>query len=157
MSDDESQMTDFSSMEIRNERFNNSLFNNNDTNSVKGHHRVFRKINNKTVPIYLYTTRYTPNSKIRNAVSGFGDKQVVVGRAKYEDSFFKVVLATGELGKDPYGNHLYYDSPEQYEKHFYTTVDKKIKDNWWQRYRFNQKIIDKELYDDIQPEFTIIH
>lgn len=160
--DDESlnlSMSDYSSMEIRNERFNNSLFNNNDTNVLvkDGHCRIFRKVNNKTVPIYIYTTRYSPGSKIHNAVSGLGDKRVVVGKAKDEDSFFKISLSTGELGKIPYGKHLYYDSPEQFEKHFYTTVDKRIKDNWWKKYRLNQKMIDKEFDDITRPEFTIIH
>ena len=158
--DDESQnlsMSDYSSIDIRNERFNNSIFNNNDTNVTvdKGHHRIYRKVNNKTVPIYIYTTRYTPGSRIRNAVSGFSDKHIVVG-TKDEDLFFKVSLSTGELGGNPYGNHLYYDSPEQYEKHFYTTIhDKRIKDTWWKKYRLNQK--NKELDDINRPEFTIIH
>ena len=164
--EDESQMlsmSDYSSIDIRNERFNNSMFNNNnnknDTNLlVKGHHRIFRKVNNKTVPIYIYTTRYTPGSKIHNAVSGFSDKHIVVGKASDEDQFFKVSLSTGELGKDPYGTHLYYDSPEQYEKHFYTTIqDKRIKDAWWKKYRLNQKMINKEFEDTNRPEFTVIH
>jgi len=161
--DDESQnlsMSDYSSIDVRNERLNNSIFNNNDTSVIvdKGHHRIFRKVNNKTVPIYIYTTRYTPGSRIRNAVSGFSDKKIVVGNAKDEDLFFKVSLATGELGNNSYGKHLYYDSPEQYEKHFYTTIhDKRIKDNWWKRYRLNQKNINKELDDINRPEFTTIH
>jgi hypothetical protein len=145
-------ISDYSSMEIRNEKYNNNLFKSDVV--VRGYNRVFRKVNNKKVPIYLYTTRYTPGSKIRNAVTGFGDKHIVVGKEIDENLFFKVGLSTGELGNDSYGTHLYFDSPEQYEKHFYTTIDKKIKDAWWIRYRLNQNNIDKELE---QPEYTIIH
>ena len=153
-------ISDDSSIEIRNERFNNSLFKNNDDKKliVKGHYRVFRKVNNKSVPIYIYTTRYTPGSRIHNAVSGFSDKHFVVGKKKDEFSFFKVTFATGELGQDNYGTHLYYDSPEQYEKHFYTTIqDKRIKDAWWIRYRLNQKMIEKEFEDSNRQEYTVIH
>lgn len=150
-------ISDYSSVEIRNDKFNNNMFKNkNDTNiMVKGYHRVFRKVNNKKIPIYLHTTRYTPGSKIRNAISGFGDRNIVVGRN--ENLFFKVGMCTGELGKDPYGTHLYYDSPEQYEKHFHTYIDKKTKDLWWVKYRSLQQIIDNELENKNISGYTIIH
>lgn len=151
-------MSDYSSVEIRNERFNNTLFKNDTTVMIQGYHRVYRKVNKKKVPVYLYTTRYTPGSKIRNAVSGFGDKKIVVGKAKDEDVYFKVCLSTGELGQTPYGTHLYYDSPEQYEKHFYTTIqDKRIKEAWWNKHKLNQINIEKEFEDTSRPEYTIIH
>ena len=145
-------ISDYSSVEIRNGR--SDLFKNKSDIIGKEYNRVLRKKNHKMIPIYFYTTRYTPGSKIRNAVSGFGDKTIVVGRAKDEYSFFKVGFATGELGKEPYGTHLYYDSPEQYEKHFNTTIQDKIKDAWWVRYRLNQKIMDSEIE---RHEHTIIH
>jgi hypothetical protein len=75
----------------------------------------------------FYTTKYTPGSRIRNAETGFYEN-VLVGRSG-EYNYFKVSLS-GQLGQNPQSKHLYYDSPQQYEKHFQVIVDSKIKDNF---------------------------
>jgi hypothetical protein len=69
-------------------------------------------------------------SRIRNAVTGaYYDS--IVGTAD-EDLFFKVVDSTGHKGrKEPL--MLYYDSPEQYERHHYTSVSHNVKQNWIKR------------------------
>ncbi len=69
-------------------------------------------------------------SRIRNAVTGaYYDS--IVGTAD-EDLFFKVVDSTGHKGrKEPL--MLYYDSPEQYERHHYTSVSHNVKQNWVKR------------------------
>ena len=91
----------------------------------------------KPTKIELYRTSRAPNQQIRNAVTGIRENLKV---GKFEsDLLFKVILATGETGANP--EHLYFDSPEQYEKHFNVTVpinDKKI----WQKkynYEFNKR------------------
>ena len=69
-------------------------------------------------------------STIRNAISGsyyYGDR---VG-TKQEDSYFKVSISTGEFGRDSVV--LFYDSPEQYERHMYTTVDPDDKNRWLEK------------------------
>jgi len=69
-------------------------------------------------------------TRIRNAVTGVY-YDFIVGSAD-EDIFFKVTDATGRNGrKDPL--MLYYDSPEQYENHHFTSVSPEIKQKWYKR------------------------
>jgi hypothetical protein len=66
-------------------------------------------------------------STIRNAISGsyyHGDR---VG-SKNEDFYYKVGISTGDVGRDSIT--LFYDSPEQYERHMYTTVSSEHKQMW---------------------------
>jgi hypothetical protein len=66
---------------------------------------------------------------IRNAISGsyyYGD---IVG-SKREDLYYKVGISTGD-GKDSIV--LFYDSPEQYERHMYTVVDSENKQRWLEK------------------------
>lgn len=53
-------------------------------------------------------------------------------KAKYgskdEDGLFSVILSTGETGQTP--PILFYDNPEQYEKHFDTYLSKETKQRW---------------------------
>ena len=48
-----------------------------------------------------------------------------------EDLFFSVILATGEFGQN--APTLFYDNPEQYERHFFTKVSQKSKDMWTEK------------------------
>jgi hypothetical protein len=76
-------------------------------------------------------------STIRNAISGsyyYGDR---VG-SKQEDLYFKVSISTGELGKDSVV--LFYDTPEQYERHMYATVDSETKQMWLEK-QVNVKLV----------------
>ena len=84
----------------------------------------------KNVKIELYRTSCSPGTQIRNAVSGLHDN-MRVGKLD-EDLYFKVNLAQGKAY--PEVTHLYYESPEQYERHFYTTVPKLEKDKWLAKY-----------------------
>jgi hypothetical protein len=86
--------------------------------------------------IIVYTTRTSPDAKIRHAMYGtfFSDR---VGSME-EYKYFKVALATGEL--DCNTNHLYYDSPEEYEQHFGCTLSSSSKHAWKER---------NGIYDDI--------
>jgi hypothetical protein len=66
-------------------------------------------------------------SLIRNAVTGLR-YDIFVG-SKEESTLFKVTDATGYNGKkDPLT--LFYDSPEQYEKHHFTNVSTESKQQW---------------------------
>lgn len=67
---------------------------------------------------------------IRNAVTGV-KYPYRVGSAD-EDLFFRVIEASGRNGrKEPL--MLYYDTPEQYENHQFTTVDQPLKEKWLYR------------------------
>ena len=91
---------------------------------------VYRKksVHDVKSAVRFFTTRYTPGSLIRNAVTG-SVEPVRVGSAD-ERTYFKVGLSTGELGNDAYGRHLYYDSPDQYERHFGVRLAADITANW---------------------------
>jgi hypothetical protein len=73
---------------------------------------------------------------IRNAVTGIRTNFIV--GSKDEDLFFKVNKTTGNnQRKEPL--ILYYDSPEQYEKHHLTSVQNVIKKKWIERTLYTQK------------------
>ena len=66
-------------------------------------------------------------SGIRNAVTGVR-YNFIVGTAE-QDLFFKVIDSTGRNGRrEPL--MLYYDSPEQYENHHFTTISQEVKQQW---------------------------
>lgn len=67
-------------------------------------------------------------SRIRNAVTG-GKYPHMVGSIN-EDLYFKVCDTSG-VRNDPL--ILYYDNPEQYENHFFTNIDQRIKEDWYEK------------------------
>lgn len=86
----------------------------------------------KLTRVYFFATSSTPNSIIKNAMTGTfqsdeAGRYYRVG-SRDEDLFFSTILATGEMGQT--GPILFYDSPEQYERHFFTKLPEKIKDRW---------------------------
>ena len=70
---------------------------------------------------------------IRNAVSGFRYDGHKVG-SKNEHLYFKVKLATGELGSGVEGPTLFYDDPEQYENHLFQELSTEVKKNWHNKF-----------------------
>ena len=80
----------------------------------------------KSITIENYGSAHR-GSLIRNAVTGLR-YDFFVG-SKEESTLFKVNDATGyNERKEPLT--LFYDSPEQYEKHHFTTVSPEIKQKW---------------------------
>ena len=67
---------------------------------------------------------------IRNAVTGIRDPNSIVG-SRAEDMYFKVAFCTGETGPDT--NILFYDTPEQYERHMHATVSESSKKAWFNK------------------------
>ncbi len=45
---------------------------------------------------------------------------------------------------------LFYDSPEQYENHWYKILDKDTKDKWFQKYKNMRLILDKEYNSNVK-------
>jgi len=102
--------------------------------SSKNFHLVNRKIGKrKRIKLGYFTTSFVPDSKIVNAITGLRyrdeDPKVkyLVGSLE-EDLLFKVSISNGETGQDPV--RLFYDSPEQFEKHQHTTLNQTIKEAW---------------------------
>jgi hypothetical protein len=83
--------------------------------------------------VTFFPTLMIPGAAIKNAISGTlqsssqGAHYFRVGTSD-EDLFFSVILATGELGQEPMS--LFYDNPEQYERHFFTKLSTEIKNAW---------------------------
>jgi hypothetical protein len=92
-----------------------------------GYAKIKKRMDGKRVSIELYSTPIHPGATIRNAVSGMFEKGYLVGSAD-EDHFFSVILATGETGKP--SPTLFYDSPQQYERHFGCNVSTDMKSKW---------------------------
>lgn len=96
--------------------------------------KFVRRVNPDTkrgVRVEFFPTSTTPNTIIKHAMTGTFqgyDRNFFRVGTKDEDLFFSVILATGELGQNP--PTLFYDNPEQYEKHFFTKVPQNIKDGW---------------------------
>jgi hypothetical protein len=95
----------------------------------KGYNRVRRsfKGDKRNMFIEYYETSASPNVYIRDAISGAIRAPYRTGTAN-EDLFFSVRLATGETRAN--GSNLYYDSPEQYERHFRIEVPESVKQTW---------------------------
>ena len=81
-------------------------------------------VKNKNVKIDAYCTQMNPGSMIRNAISGFRNKECLVGSVD-EDQFFKVRYSAC---KEPYT--LFYDTPDQYERHQKATLSTQLKEAW---------------------------
>ena len=70
--------------------------------------------------IFYYPTKMTPGFSIYNAVTGIKYDDYTVGN----DPYFKVLVLR---------EHLYYDSPSQYENHFNTKLNRIIKQQWLEK------------------------
>ena len=78
--------------------------------------------------VHLYGTKTSClGSKIRHAITNL-QTEYNVG-SKYEYQFFKVTFALGyDNRKEPLT--LFFDSPEQYERHCFVTLNQQIKRDW---------------------------
>ena len=96
-------------------------------NIDKGYVKTRIQVGYDKIPIEYYKSVNTPGAKIRNAVTGIYENYRV-GR-KEEDLFFKV---GSSIVKDPNSEShlLFYDSPEQYEKHFRCELKDELKRTW---------------------------
>lgn len=88
-------------------------------------HVLKRKIDGVKVSITVFETNFS-NTHAMNAITNtpynakFGSRD--------EDSLFSVIIATGETGQTPL--ILFYDSPEQYERHFCVNLSPQTKQRW---------------------------
>jgi len=84
---------------------------------------------NKTITINMHGSGDF-GSYIKNAVTGIYTNHRVGTEADY--LYFLVSDCTG-MDKLNGPVHLYYNSPSEYEKHQFTTVDQAKKDEWFKR------------------------
>ena len=85
----------------------------------------------KTVTIENYGSGQQ-GSRIRNAVTGEKYSHSELVGSKFEDLYFKVIESTGRFNRrDPL--ILFYDTPDQYENHHFTTVNPLTKEKWYEK------------------------
>jgi hypothetical protein len=96
-------------------------------NIDRGYVKTRIQVGHEKIPVEYYKTVNTPGARIRNAVTGIYEIYRV-GR-KEEDLFLKVGAT---IAKDPNSEShlLFYDSPEQYEKHFRCEISEEAKMRW---------------------------
>jgi hypothetical protein len=78
-----------------------------------------------------FSTKLNCNSKIRHAISGHRTPDYVGSR--YESKYFAVTDTTGPKANEP--RRLYYNSPEEFERHYFHTmkVPREVKNAWHKR------------------------
>ena len=96
----------------------------------RGYNEIYRKVKQhneryKNKKIVVYNSGDF-GSQIRDAITGRYTKDLVGGAN--EDLYFTMILATGEV-KNKH-SVLYFDSPEQCERHLHQKLGEKIKDTW---------------------------
>lgn len=103
---------------------------------------IKRKIAGKRRKINLYNTATYINAPIINAISGYpyqseNEKIKYKIGTKQETSLFKVRFITRENGVP--GLTLFFDNPEQYERHFGCKVDRVTKNSFYERRKLYEK------------------
>ena len=108
-----------------------------------GVYTVYRKFEGKKVKVTLHETPCKINYPIINAITGipyFNDGQklrYVVG-SEQEDDVFKIRFVTGER-KTP-GITLFFDNPEQYERHLCATLSIDEKEKWHEKNQYYKRM-----------------
>jgi hypothetical protein len=127
------EFSDDSNSSIR-QRYSSSEF----KKGEKGHHIVKRigKTGENTF-FEFYETAIFPKTTIRNAISGERYKGYLVG-TNDENLFFKVMNSSAEMkNKDPFV--LFYDNPEQWERHNNQTCPITVKSKWDMKFKSEMK------------------
>jgi len=116
----------------------------------KGFHKFIKEVDGKLLKIGFYETNITPGSLIRSATTGNRYENFLVG-SYIEDLFFKVCNTTIETGKRA-PLFIFFDSPEQFEKHFRCTISDVIKEKWRIKniiaINRREEILKKELFSN---------
>ena len=106
-----------------------------------------------------FSTSYHPGVTIRNAATGYFESDYM-GKPMYkvgsidEDLFFRVSLSVNGVGPDP--RKLFYDNPEQYERHFRTTISNETKEKWTNKYNIALKRDEMKRLAAEERQYTTI-
>ena len=120
----------------------------------KGYNRISRISNGKPQFVEYYETSSNPYVYIRDAISGVIRSPYRTG-TKDEYMFFSVRLATGE-GRTRGGSNLFYDSPEQYERHFQIQLSHEFKENWRVRAMEARSLYAAKVAEASKPKTIVI-
>uniref|UniRef100_A0A6C0I3I3 Uncharacterized protein n=1 Tax=viral metagenome TaxID=1070528 RepID=A0A6C0I3I3_9ZZZZ len=92
--------------------------------------KSFHKIKRGGRTIGIYSSSNTPGFTIKNAVTGTYCEHKI--GSLYEHLYYKIKLATGELGRESLS--FFFDSPEQCERHMDSEIPQETKGKWHQKY-----------------------
>jgi hypothetical protein len=95
----------------------------------KGYYKIKRLIDGKLKAVEVYSTPTTPGAVIRDAIHGGLFLQSKVGSA-HEDLFYKVRMATVTPNIPGDSVTLFFDNPEQCERHLGLTIGQATKELW---------------------------
>ena len=97
--------------------------------SDAGYRKITKKINGEKVNIEYYATNYAPGTRIRCPFTGQRDAHHCVGNSD-ENLYFSCIVSTGVNSNNARTPDIvFYDTPEQYERHWYVELSKTTKEN----------------------------
>jgi hypothetical protein len=110
----------------------------------KGYGKIFIRSNHRRIPVEYYSTNDNPGSTIRNAITGIYETGNRFGK-KEEDLFFKTSISSGS-----HKHFLFYDNPEEFERHFFCTVPEESKLKWEAKTlnARTQRVLESELKEE---------
>jgi len=150
--DDDDETNNVENQSLSSEKHNNLYYRDKRHIVKNGIHTVKRKFDDKIKNIRFFDTSFTPGAPIRHAITGltYGGR---VGRLD-ENDFFKVIFATGEIGRNSMA--LFYDTPKEFEYHFGVKVKADVYRKWneKQKQEKTQKI-DEVDFDTTQNRIYI--
>lgn len=108
------------------------------TNGTVGNGSANPECETRPENVVFYKNNFIPGSRIRNSMTGNYYPYTIGSKDEY--LLFKVSLCTGEENTLTYVHKyktsipepclLFYDSPTEYEKHFFGTISDTIKEKW---------------------------
>lgn len=94
----------------------------------------YRSIGSKKDKLVYYATNIVAGNPIRNAVTGIREYNLKIGDPVAESQFFKIIYAGNGISNTTGPDSLYYDSPEQCERHMKINLRQPVKDKWRKKY-----------------------
>jgi hypothetical protein len=143
---DEYSISDTEASTIDTNRINQKIINSQIKNMDSGyfkfkHKQLLDDGKYKNVNVEVYETKNYPGIYIRNAITGVIFPYKVGSTA--EGLFFKVAHACGSRPNYRGPLTLFFDSPEQYERHMKGNVNKQVKEEWSSKFKKAKKLADK--------------
>lgn len=99
-----------------------------------------------SVVVKVYETNTTPQHRIRDAITGMYWQRYKVGTLA-ENLFFKVCWATGHEGRQS-PLVLFFNGPDEFEKHMLTEVAPDVKHEW--RMRHIEELRKDKAYKELE-------
>ena len=119
--------------ELRDRRKMNELHKRMDKDYYSYKRKTFSEDGMRMEKVEVYSSPLLSNGLIRNAVTGIRMEHRV--GSKYEDLYFRVmdVHADNHTPINDLPRKLFYDNPEQCERHLQITISNDVKETWSQK------------------------